>query len=94
MLFTRDKNGNYSYPEEMRLKFGRSFRETFDNLGIEYYVDDSNVFFWEEEPDAIQFLKERARLAATVDDQVYGRETFYPGIKRTFIYEILPKKKL
>ena len=90
MISTRYKDGSPSYPKEIMDKMGWNFRQVFDNLGIQYYVEDSNVFFWEREPETIQFMKERARLVAVIEDPVYGRDTFYPGMKQSYVYEILP----
>ncbi|OGR84192.1 MAG: hypothetical protein A2636_00610 [Elusimicrobia bacterium RIFCSPHIGHO2_01_FULL_64_10] len=90
MISTKYKDGTPSYPEEVMDRMGRNFGEVFDNLGIEVYVEDSNVFFWEEQPETIRFMKDRARLVAVIEDPVYGRDTFYPGTKRSFVYRILP----
>ena len=35
-------------------------------------------------------MKDRTRLVAVIEDPVYGRDTFYPGTKRSFVYRILP----
>ena len=64
---------------------GSTIEELFDNLKIEYDVEDDNSFPWEHLPEFVDFKARRTELVATVEDWSTAPLLFIPARKPTSI---------